>query len=84
MTLKLTVHVEDRRPSCVLDQDPGQRHGYHCTSIGSCTGHNIMTKQNLILAAHSESRVVPQLCSVDIYTHSKGQCFVIRNLLFSV
>ena len=35
MTVILTIHVEDGGPASVLDQDPSQRHGYHCTSIRS-------------------------------------------------
>lgn len=35
MTVLLTIHIEDTGPPSVLDQDPSQRHGYHCTSIGA-------------------------------------------------
>lgn len=33
MLERLTVHVEDGGPPRVLDQDPGQRHGYHRAGV---------------------------------------------------
>ena len=79
-TLWLTVHVEDRGPSCVLDQDPSQRHGYHRTSVGSWTRQNIMTEQNLIRAANSESGGVPVFGDKHVQALFGEQYFVILNL----
>lgn len=36
---ELTVDVEDGGPAWVLNQDPGQWHGYHSTSIGAWNAH---------------------------------------------
>lgn len=70
----LTIHIEDRGPASVLHQYSCQRHGHHCSCIGTWEGgggvHNLNIAQSLYIKSNKIYRPIVLGSCLLFFDHS--------------